>query len=63
MAISLAAYESAAVGGASLSRGVAGYEAGLTRRRLVWIRQIAFGIVFLAAWEFSSGRLLHPLFS
>ena len=56
--------ESAIAGGApTRSRAVADFEAGLTRRKqLVILCQVAFGLAFLAFWEWSSGRLLDPFF-
>lgn len=45
------------------TKAVAQYEAGLVRRkRLVLLSQIAFGLLFLAFWEWASGRLVDPFF-
>lgn len=55
--------EGAAVGTALPSKAVRDFEAGLVRRRLlVYVSQIAFGVVFLAFWQWASGRLIDPFF-
>lgn len=55
--------EGAAVGTASPSKAVQDFEAGLVRRRLlVYASQIAFGVLFLAFWQWASGRLIDPFF-
>jgi len=55
--------EGAAVGTARASKAVRDFEAGLVRRRLlVYVSQIAFGVVFLAFWQWASGRLIDPFF-
>ena len=55
--------ESAAVGTGAPSRAVRDFEAGLVRRKvLVYVCQAAFGIVFLAFWQWASGRLIDPFF-
>jgi NitT/TauT family transport system permease protein len=57
--------ESAATGAGAPGRtqAVAEFEAGLVRRRwLVLLCQIAFGLAFLAFWEWASGRIIDPFF-
>lgn len=45
------------------SKAVQDYESGLVRRKvLIVCSQVAFGILFLLFWEWSSGRLMDPFF-
>lgn len=55
--------EGAAVGTAAPSKAVRDFEAGLVRHRiLVHVCQLAFGVLFLAFWQWASGRLIDPFF-
>lgn len=59
--------ESAAMGtsfdAGNKSSAVKAYEAGLERRKLlVRLSQLIFAIIALTLWEWSSGRLIDPLF-
>jgi NitT/TauT family transport system permease protein len=61
--MTIQADESAVAGVPVRSKAVADFEAGLTRRKqLVLFCQVAFGLAFLAFWEWSSGRLIDPFF-
>ena len=54
--------ESAVIGMAP-PKSVRDFEAGLLRRRvLIHVCQLAFGIVMLGFWQWSSGRLIDPFF-
>lgn len=56
--------ESAVIGGrAPASQAVMDFETGLRRRKVaVIVSQIGFGVVFLAFWQWASGRLIDPFF-
>jgi NitT/TauT family transport system permease protein len=57
--------ESAVVGAGApgRTRAVAEFEAAeVRRRRLVLVCQVAFGLAFLAFWEWASGRIIDPFF-
>lgn len=57
--------EAAAIGtgGATRSAAVAEWDAAQAwRRRAVLIGRVLVGVVFLSFWEYSSGRLIDPLF-
>jgi NitT/TauT family transport system permease protein len=56
--------ESAVMGGrAPASQAVRDFETGLRRRKvMVIVSQVAFGVVFLAFWQWASGRLIDPFF-